>query len=198
MALYNNIENIPAKTFFHIMKTKDFQQLKPKPREKGLDKVFLSIYDDYFIQSDNEQAKEYLRQQNEIINIEYKISVLKQSLAFYFYNMTTEEMRMDFIKAIKTGFNIVIDSSKPFIDEVKRVLEIEIGILKNDLTTAKINLESLKISNSESDFNYYDDITGIANVLTGNSLVKDDMTLSVYVAVKKSAIKQVEASKNKK
>ena len=78
MPKYSTIENIPAKTFFEILKSKDYQLLCPKPKEKDLDKLFLSIYDDYFLRSDNEQAKEFLRLQNELIANEYKINVLKQ------------------------------------------------------------------------------------------------------------------------
>ena len=43
MPKFNNIENIPAKTFFDILETKNFRLLKPKPREKGLEQVFMSL-----------------------------------------------------------------------------------------------------------------------------------------------------------
>ena len=192
MAKYNHIENIPAKVFFQILQSKDYQQLKPKPREKDLDKIFMSIYDEYFLRSENDQAKEFLRLQNVLLVNAYKISILKQSLAFYFYNQTTKEMRHEFIEALKTGFNIHVDETLPFIDEVRRLLDIELGILQNEISLAKIELETMKGGSQSKEFDFYDAIIGLSNVLTGNSLIKDDMTLAIYVALEKSARKQIE------
>jgi len=198
MPKYNHIENIPAKTFFEILKSKNYQLLCPKSKETDLDKVFLSIYDDFFIRSENHQATEFLRLQNEIISNEYKINILKQSLSFYFYNQTTKEMRSEFIVALKKGFRIVIDESLPFIDEVKRVLNIEIGILENEVSLAKNSLKDMSKGPNDKEFDFYDNMIGLSNVLTGNTLIKDDMTLAIYVALEKAAKKQIENSNKKK
>lgn len=198
MPKYNSIDNVPAKVFFEILKTKDYTLLQPRWREKNLDQVFMSIYDDYFLRSENEQAKEFLRIQNELIANEYKVNILKQALSFYFYNKTTEQMRKDFVKALKKGFRIVIDESVPFIEEVQRVLNIEIGILENEISMCKIGLQELNKSGQSKEFDFYDNITGLANVLTGNNLIKDDMTLAVYVSLEKSAKKQIESQNKKK
>ena len=200
MPLYDHIDNCPAKVFFEILNDKDYQKLRPKPKEKNLDSVFLSIYDDYFIKSDNQEAKEYLRLQNVLVVNEYKIEILKQSLAFYFYNKTTKEMRQQFIEALKIGYGIVIDENAEFIDEVGRVLNIELGILRNEVSLAEISLKEIQGSHNTNDFGFYDAMIGLSNVLTGNSLIKDDMTLSTYIALKKSAEKQIESMKkaNKK
>lgn len=198
MPKYNSIDTIPAKTFFEILKSKNYQLLKPKPSEKGLDLVFMAIYDEFFLQSDNHEAKEYLRIHSEIAFLEYKKATLKQSLAFYFYNKTTQEMRIDFIKAVKEGFDIVIDPNIPFLEEVQRVLTIEIGIIENDLSMLKIDFDRMVKSSQSKDFNYYEQIVGIGNVLQGNGLVKEDMTLAVYVACEKLSKKIVEKQNNKK
>lgn len=198
MPKFNSIDNIPAKLFFEILRTKDFKLLQPKWREKNLDKVFMSIYDDYFIRSENEQAKEFLRLQNELLANEYKVNILKQSLAFYFYNKTTEQMRKDFIEALKKGFRIVIDESVPFIEEVQRVLNIEIGILENEISMSKIGLKEFKKGGEDKDFDYYDSLVGLSNVLTGNTMINDSITLAVYVSLEKSAKKQIENANKKK
>lgn len=190
MPKYNNIENIPAKLFFEVLKTKDYELLKPYPREKELEKVFLDIYNDYFIRSDNSQANNFMQLNLDILIKEYKIAVLKKSLKFYYENKTTKEMRFTFIEAVKKGFNIVINKEVPFIDEVKRVLEIEIRAIENEINIDKIALDDLS-KTGEKEFDYYDAITGIANVLTGNNLVNENMTLAVYVALEKSARKQM-------
>jgi hypothetical protein len=198
MPKYNNISNIPAKTFFDILKSKNYQLLKPKPREKDLEQVFISIYDEFFIKSDNHEAKRYLELTKDIAFYKYKIATLKQSIHFYFYNKTTEKMRLDFIKAMKQGYGIEINKDVPFIEEVERVLTIEIGIINNDLNFAQIEFDEMINKSKNKDFDYYDSIGALSNVLPNNSLLKEDMTLAVYVTLEKQAQRIVEQNKKKK
>jgi hypothetical protein len=198
MPKYNNISNIPAKTFFDILKSKNYQLLKPKPREKDLEQVFISIYDEFFIKSDNHEAKRYLELTKDIAFYKYKIATLKQSIHFYFYNKTTEKMRLDFIDAMKQGYGIEINKDVPFIEEVERVLTIEIGIINNDLNFAQIEFDEMINKSKNKDFDYYDSIGALSNVLPNNSLLKEDMTLAVYVTMEKLAHKIYEQNKKKK
>jgi hypothetical protein len=195
---FNNISNIPAKTFFDILKSKNYQLLKPKPREKDLEQVFISIYDDFFIKSDNHEAKRYLDLTKDIAFYKYKIATLKQSIHFYFYNKTTEKMRLDFIEAMRKGYGIEISKDVPFIEEVQRVLTIEIGIINNDLNFAQIEFDEMINKSKDKDFDYYDSIGALSNVLPNNSLLKEDMTLAVYVTLEKQAQRIVEQNKKKK
>ena len=107
-------------------------------------------------------------------------------------------MRQEFIAALKKGFRIVIDESVPFIEEVKRVLDIEIGILENEISLAKIGLKEFTKGDNNKEFDFYDTMVGLSNVLTGNTLIQHDMTLAVYVALEKSAKKQIEQLNKKK
>jgi hypothetical protein len=198
MPKYNSLDNIPAKTFFEILKTKNYQLLKPKPSEKGLEAVFMAIYDNFFIGSDNYEAKEYLRLTKDISFYKYKIATLKQAVHFYYYNQTTKQMREDFIKALKDGYGIVIDLEADFAEEVKRVLTLEVGLIENDLAIAEIEFNKMIKKSQSKDFNYFEAVVGLGNVLQGNALVKEEMTLAVYMACEKSAIKLVEQQKNKK
>jgi len=194
---YTNIDTIPAKTFFKILETKDYQLLKPKPKEKGLEQVFISIYDEFFIKSDNTEANEYLKLTKEIASLEYKIAYLKQALHFYFYNRTTEAMRMEFIEALKVGYDIVINIELPFIDEVKRVLSVEIGIIENDLSLAKTNYEKMTKKSQQKAFDYELQVVNLENVIKRS--INDDITLAKYIAYEKTAKKIVsEYNKNKK
>ena len=196
MPKYNSIDTIPAKVFFKILENKDYQQLKPKPREKGLEAVFIAIYDEFFIKSDNHEANEYLRLTKEISGLEYKIATLKQALHFYFYNRTTEKMRLDFIDALKTGYNIIIDKELPFIDEVERVLNIEIGIIQNDLSVAKLEFKQMTNKSQNKAFDYESQIVSIENVI--NRSISDVITLDKYIAYEKSAKQIVSKQQNKK
>ena len=195
MPKYNSIDTIPAKVFWEILKTKNYQLLKPKPKEQELDKVFITIYDDYFIKSDNSDAKRYLHLTKEVAFLDFKIAVIKQVLHFTYYNQTTKEMRYDILKALKSGCNIDIDKDLPFVDEVQRVLQVECGIIENDLNFAKLELDGMiKISQSK-DYDYYDRIGALSNVLQGNSLLREDMTLAVQVALEKIANKIIKEQK---
>jgi hypothetical protein len=197
LAKYNKIDNVPAKVFFEILKTKNYQLLKPKPKEQGLEGVFMSIYDDFFIQSDNPEAQRYFELTKNIAFLEYKIAVIKKTLHFLFYNKTTKEMRLDIIKALKIGCGIEIDENAPFIDEVQRVLNIELGAIKNDLNIEKMEFDKMIKKSSDKDFSYYDSIAGLSNVLPSNSLLKENMTLAVYVTLEKLAHKVIENNKKK-
>ena len=198
MPKYNSIDTIPAKVFFNILKTKDFQQLKPKPKEKGLEEIFMSIYDEFFLKSDNLEANRYLELHKEISFLQYKIATLKQALHFYFYNRTTKAMREAFAKSLKEGFGIELNLEVPFIDEVQRVLSIEIGIIENDLNMAMIEFDSMVNKSKNKDYDYYEDLGVLSQVLPNNSLLKEEMTLAVYISLEKLAKKVVEQQNKKK
>ena len=198
MPKYNSIDTIPAKIFFDILRTKDFQQLKPKPKEKGLEEIFMSIYDEFFLKSDNPEANRYLELNKEISFLQYKIATLRQALHFYFYNRTTKEMREEFAKSLKDGFGIELNLEVPFIDEVQRVLSIEIGIIENDLNMAKIEFDSMVKKSKSKDYDYYEEIGVLSQVLPSNSLLKENMTLAVYISLEKLAKKVVEQQNKKK
>ena len=77
MAKYNSIDTIPAKVFFEVLKTKNYQLLKPKPKEKGLEEIFVSIYDEFFLKSNNHEANRYLELTKEISFLKYKIALMR-------------------------------------------------------------------------------------------------------------------------
>lgn len=198
MPKYNSIDTIPAKTFFEILKSKNYQLLKPKPKEQNLEQVFVSIYDDFFIKSENYEAKRFLDLTNQIAFLNYKIAVLKKSLQFYLYTQTTKQMRLDFIESVKIGYGIEIDVNAKFIDEVQRVLTSEIALIENDLTMLNLELDSMVKKSKSKDFDYYEDIGVLSQVLPNNSLLKEDMTLAVYISLEKLAKKVSEQNKKKK
>ena len=196
MPKYNSISTLPAKTFFEILESKNYQLLKPKPREKGLEQIFVSIYDEFFVKSDNHEANEYLKLTKDIAYLTAKIAYLKQALHFYFYNQTTEQMRLDFIEALKVGYDIVIDTELPFIDEVQRVLSVEVGIIQNDLTMAEMAYKGMTKKSQAKAFDYEKQIVSIENVIGRN--INDGIMLDKYIAYEKQAQEKVSAMNNKK
>lgn len=197
MPKYNNISNIPAKVFFEILKTKNYQLLKPKPKEKGLEEIFISIYDEFFIKSNNDEAKKYLALNKNIAFLNYKIAIIKQTLAFLYYSTTTRQMRIDYLEALKIGCGIEINVDVDFSDEVKRILTENIGWIENDLAFDEAELKEMLSKSQNKDYDYYDSIGVLSNVLPNNSLLKEDMTLAVYITLEKLAQKVV-SQQNKK
>jgi len=195
MAKYNNIENCPAKIFFDILHTKNYQLLKPKPSEDGLEKIFIDIYDDFFVKSDNYEAKQYLKLTTNIAFLEYKIATIKQVLHFVYYNDVTEEMKLKLLDALEKGCEIYIDKNTDFVNEVQRVLQVEIGIIENDLTMEKLELDNIAKSRTEKIFDFYDNIVSLSNVHNRN--IDEKLTLAMYVSIEKSASRIIK-EQNKK
>lgn len=195
MAKYNSIENIPAKTFFDILHTKNYQLLKPKPSEEGLEKIFTNIYDDFFVKSDNYESKQYLKLTTNVAFLEYKIATIKQVLHFVYYNDITEEMKLKLLDALEKGCEIYIDKNADFISEIQRVLQVEIGIIENDLTMEKLELDNVAKNRNQKLFDFYDNIVSLSNVHNRN--IDEKLTLAMYVSIEKSASRIIK-EQNKK
>lgn len=192
---YHSIETIPARVFFKILQDNDYQQLKPKPRTKNLDLVFSSIYDDFFLRSENPEAKEYLELSNQISFLEFKISTIERVSMYLFnnYHMFSRnipeicKMKNDILDALERGCGITINRENILIEEIQRIMEIELGIIQNDYSFAKIQYESILKTGSKKAFEFYEAIVGLSNVHGRN--IDESLSLAYYVALEKSAIK---------
>ena len=197
MPKYNNINNIKAKVFFEILKTKNFQLLKPKPKEKDLDKVFITIYDDFFLQSENDQANRYLELTKNIAFLEYKIASIKQCLHLMYFSTTTKQMRLDLIEALKVGCDIEINVDADFQDEVNRILTENIGWLENDLSFDRIELKEMMSQSNGKEINYIQRLVDLAVASPQNLTINQEMTLLEFVETEKAIIRYNNSKKNK-
>jgi hypothetical protein len=186
---YNNINNIPAKVFFEILKDKNYQLLKPKPSEKDLEQVFISIYDDFFIQSENPEAIRYLELTKNVAFLEYKIAMIKSTLGFLYYSTTTRQMRIDYLNALKEGAGIEINVDVDFSDEVKRILTENIGWIENDLNFDKLDLKQMLSKSKGKEMNYIQRLVDLAVASPQNLMIKQDMTLLEFVHTEKAILK---------
>ncbi len=189
MPKYNNINNIPAKVFFEILKDKNYQLLKPKPSEKDLEQVFISIYDDFFIQSENPEAIRYLELTKNVAFLEYKIAMIKSTLGFLYYSTTTRQMRIDYLNALKEGAGIEINVDVDFSDEVKRILTENIGWIENDLNFDKLDLKQMLSKSKGKEMNYIQRLVDLAVASPQNLMIKQDMTLLEFVHTEKAILK---------
>lgn len=194
---YHSLETIPARVFFEVLKTKNYQLLKPKPRIKGLEAIFMGIYDDFFLQSDNKEAKRYLELMKDISLLEYKILTIKQILHFLHYNRTTEKIHLDLIDSLKKHFDIDIDSSTPLASQIIDVLNVQVGIMQTDLDFLKAEFDEMIRKSQSKDFNYYDALVNLSQALPSNSLLREDMSLATYIALEKEAKRLSDKQKQK-
>lgn len=194
MPKYNSIYNIKAKTFFDILHEKDFSLLEPKEDEEDLELVFSGIYDDWFVRSQNEKAKEFLDLKQNIAFMSYKVQSVVQVLDFLMFNKTTREMRKILLESlISIGINVNLEAE--FLEEVQTILQIELGIIQNDINMATLELESTKSENEEAVFNFYESV--IALETAHERSLDDEMVLAKFIEYEKIAIKKAMLRKQK-
>lgn len=196
MPKFNSVNNIPAKLFFDILHNKDFTLLEPLENETDieLEEVFVSIYDDYFVKSENPKSKSFLELRQQVAFITYKIESIVQVLDFLMFNVTTAEIRKELIDAlIFIGVNINIDNN--FLDEIPTILQVELGVLQNDLNFAKMELDNINSENTEHVFNFYESLVSLESVHERN--LDDEMVLAKYLVYEQLAVKKAELQKQK-
>ena len=197
MPKYNSVNNIPAKIFFDVLQEKDFDLLEPTEGEEGLEEVFSAIYDDYFVKSDNARSKRFLELQQEIYFMNYKIQSVVQIIDFLMFNTTTLEIRKTLLESlISIGVNISLENE--FVEEVQNILNIELGILQNDLSFLQIEMKNMQSENTEGVFDFYESLVGLESIHERS--LDDEMVLIKYINYEKLAIKKAELQKkqNKK
>ena len=185
MAKYNSIENIPAKLFFDVLHSKDYSLLVSTEENEDLETIFTSIYDDFFVKIDNSQAKMYLEMTWKVNFLSYKIETIRQVIHFLWYENVIEEHRLKILNALEKGCGIYIDKSAKFADEVLRVLQVECGVIENDLTMATLELQNTFGKQGTEKFDFYKTIVGMSNIHNRN--IEDNIVLAMYVAIENSA-----------
>jgi len=188
---YHSCDTILADVFFDVLKSKDYQQLKPKPKTSTafLEKIFDQIYDDFYLKSGSKEAKMYIELRMEVAELEYKMAFIKKLLAFILYTPLTREMLLEWVDKLRERFDIEINPDGDLLTEMQRVLHRDLGIMNNDLNEAKISLEQLEKEFDDKEFDFYESIMSLGSALPGNTLVSAKMTLSEYIAAKKLAEK---------
>jgi hypothetical protein len=68
---------------------------------------------------------------------------------------------------------------------VLRVLQVECGIIENDLTMATLELKNTFGKQEEGKFDFYKTIVSLSNIHNRN--IEDNIVLAMYVAIENSA-----------
>jgi len=124
---YNSYAVFPASVFFEIRDTKNYQLMKPKPKTstEWLEKLFMQVFDDYFMKLDNEDAKRYLELLENEKTIECKIIAFKSVLQFHWEtpqnlweHPTIKKIRTEQITALNQYLDAPFDLENNFEDEL--------------------------------------------------------------------------------
>jgi len=196
---YDSYHNIPARVFFEIRETGNFQLLCPKPKTDTtwLGKLYVQIYDDYFIKLDNADAKRYTYLLEAEATLENLIKSYTLLLELH-WNTPPEIWNTDVIKQgrerhiakMNEQLDIAIDPDGDFDEQVQIALNQSLGFKKNDLNEIKMELEQLRDRAGNTVFEFYDDLQQI-NEANGQAYGAD-VLLPVYVSARKSAEKKAE------
>ena len=92
---------------------------------------------------------------------------------------------------IYIGVNINLEAE--FMQEVQNVLQVEIGILENDLNIAKMDFENLSKGQQESVYNFYESLVSLETAMERS--LDDEMVLAKYIEYEKLAVKKSEMIK---
>ena len=152
---------------------------------EDLEAIFTEIYDDFFVKINNPQAKMYLEMTWKVNFLSYKIETIRQVMHFLWYENVIEEHRLKILDALEKGCGIYVDKSAKFADEVLRVLQVECGIIENDLTMATLELKNTFGKQEEGKFDFYKTIVSLSNIHNRN--IEDNIVLAMYVAIENSA-----------
>lgn len=194
MAKYNSIENIPAKLFFDVLQSKDYSLLVSTEENEDLEAIFTSIYDDFFVKSDNTEAKRYLELTFNVNFLSYKIQTIKQVMHFLYYNPVTDEIKEKLTTALKKGCGISYDKDANWGEEVLRILQVECGIIENDLTMYNLELSKFNKKEDKGTFDFFQSIVALSNIHNRN--IDETITLAMYVAVENSGKSIIKIQRN--
>lgn len=202
---YNSYTNIPAKVFFDIKETQNLQLLRPKPgvNTEVLQRLFMQINDDDFIKSENPDATRYLQLLNEIEILTYKkksvtdlLDLIWKYPASLWIAEQYKEQRDSMVNMANSLLDTPLNIEGDINAEINRALQVDLGIIDNDITEANIELNELKSKGNSIEFDFYDSLQAI-NECNAPSSIPSTCLLAEYRAAEKSAYKKSERAKLK-
>lgn len=202
---YHSYETFPARVFFEVRDTQNYQLMCPKPgvKTERLKEVFLAVYDTYFEKSDNPDAKTWLENRNTIAALEFKKAAIKSILHLLWTtppdlwnHPEIKPLRDEQVKALNELLDDPITLEGNFTDEVERVLSIELGILENEIVMCRMQMESVEKQTGGVVFDYYQHIVALEGI-HGRAL-DEKMMLPKFVEYEKAANKIIDKQNQRK
>ena len=201
---YHSYDTFPAKVFFDVRDSGNYQLMRPKPGSStdDLKAIFAKVYDEYFLQMENKDAERWIELRGIITSCYAKIQTIKKMLFLVWSTPPSiwledwcVQMRKDQIQAINTLLDEPISVENDLAEEFERVLNIELGILENEINFSEAEMKRMEEDDKATIFNYYEELQAIEDV-HGRTL-DEKMILPMFVENKKSAIKKATRARMK-
>ena len=104
---------------------------------------------------------------------------------FLTYTPHTKEHRELLINSLIKGTGISFDLNADFKEEVLRVLTVDVGGVNMDIKFAELELEEIRKTAQNKEMDFYSSIAIMSDNLPNNPLLKQNMSLAVYVELDK-------------
>lgn len=178
--------------------------MRPKPgvSTEKLQTIFLEVFDTWFIKSENPDAERWLDLRNRLAERTATMCVIKSMLHFIWQTPVEiwnderiKEMRAQQIEAVNRFLDEPIVIENDFLEELDRVLNVEIGIIENDINFAESEMKDIAKSDTEVIYDFYKELQSIEEI-HGRTL-NEKMLLPMFVANKVSAIKKARLAQAK-
>ena len=196
---YHSFDTFPAKVFFDIQDSGDYQLMKPKPKTdpKRLAAIFADISNEVFIRRTNKESEEYLA----LVSTERYYELMIPTCASwinYAWNFPTDywhvtevkELWVNFVNTVNGFIDPPIDVNGQIAQEIEQALNVSIGIMKNDLAEAQMALEDIRRRYKDVEkTDFYDQIQNI-NEWNAPQHIAVDCMLGEFLAAEKSMVKK--------
>lgn len=201
---YHSYDVFPAKVFFDIRSTENFQLMRPKPSvsTEQLSELYMLVYDEFFEKLGNKDAVRYIEIRNELAILNGNKRKIKNILwidwktPLNLWNVPEViEMRKERIADLNRTLDKPIDLEADSFSEMERVMNVEIGIIDDEMSILTSELKKMQEDTEEVVYNYYADIVQLEEA-HGRTL-DEKMMLPKYVELVKLAVKKSEAIKLK-
>ena len=192
--------DIPAKLFFNILSTQNFNLLikdisendnVKKPSKGTLNRTWDKIYDEFYLLVDSRQLRLILETKKTVLEYILKIETVKTvlfALAKYQFN---EKQLEEIVQQLKEH-NIFIDLKGDLTEQVSNIIKYDIAGLETALQIELDNLENLQDGEKR---------TFEANCVIFEDYgfkVSTDCTLKMYIEYEKAVIAKAAQQKQKR
>ena len=199
---YHSYETFPAQVFFAVRETGNYQLMKARngTSDAELAYIYSVVFDVRFLKIGNKDADRYLELLESEARIETTIKIITLILDFHWntdrslWNIPLMvEIRNKHITKLNSLLDVSFDLEADFDTEMETAMNVSLGIMQNDLTEVRIELEDARKQVKQIAFDYYEELQSIDEWNKQSS--DPNMLLPQYDAKLKSAAAKAERAK---
>lgn len=178
--------------------------MRPKPgvSTEKLQEIYLAVFDEWFLKTDNPDAQRWLELRSILAIAEGKKHVIKTMLLLIWQTpeiLWNDPIVSDMRKTQIAAVNRFLDEPMPvegdFLEDLDRVLNVEIGIIENEINFAESEMKEITKNDTDAIYDFYKELQSLEEI-HGRTL-NEKMLLPMFVANKVSAIKKARLAQAK-